>query len=125
MSRMVKRSMPRMSIAGEDAGEAPGGEDGLALADDAIEVEVDVGKGGEDGFEVLEDGVAALDMADHRQVLELVLQVSFGTRCSAAPGAGGVGLGRAGVFGRIGRAAILGDVDQVRGGVVAQQAAGA
>lgn len=42
--------------------------------------------------------------------------------CSAAAGAGGVGLRGLGVFGRIG-ATILGDVDQVRGGVVAQQAA--
>jgi hypothetical protein len=43
--------------------------------------------------------------------------------CSAALGAGGVGLRGLGLFGRIGAAAILGDVDQVRGGVVAQQAA--
>ena len=41
---------------------------------------------------------------------------------SAAAGAGGVGLRGLGILGRLG-AAILGDVDQVRGGVVAQQAA--
>jgi hypothetical protein len=49
-------------------------------------------------------------------------KVAFVTPGSAAAGAGGVGLGWLGVFGLLG-AAILGDVDQVRGGVVSQQAA--
>jgi hypothetical protein len=47
-------------------------------------------------------------------------KVAFGTPRSAAAGAGGVGLGGLGLFGWIGAAAILGDVDQMRRGVVAQ-----
>jgi hypothetical protein len=45
----------------------------LAFAQHRFDVEVDVREGGDHSFEMLEDRVPALDVADHRQILHLVL----------------------------------------------------